>query len=227
MISGAKSTNSAACVLIWSLLPPAHRYSMRRLRTTSRSVLRNIATSACPVRSAVRDTPMRQTLPGYCPRATSDHAAAAPPSSDMNSRRSLDHFVGKREQAGRHFKAERLRRFEIDRKLKFSRLLDRKLAWLLAAQDAIDIRGSAPEYIVRIGPVRHQPAFPDKRAIGVNRGKPVTRRRCGDQFVMRDGERLRRNDQAAAPFMRKLGDSIFDLRHIVNWCRRQLDPKRW
>src|ERR1700747_2669669 len=75
---------------------------------------------------------------------------------------SFNNLVGEREQVGRHLKAERLRRFEIDREFEFGRLLDRKLAWLLAAKDAVDIGGSAPEYVVRIGPVRHQPAFPDK-----------------------------------------------------------------
>src|SRR5262249_29367085 len=49
----------------------------------------------------------------------------------------------------------------------------------------------------------------------------------GYHFVMRDGERIRQNNQAAAWFVRKLGDSAFDLRHIVDRRRRQLDPKRW
>jgi hypothetical protein len=51
--------------------------------------------------SATRDgsessiMPMRGIFPGCCARAASGHAAATPPRSDMNSRRSFDHLVGK------------------------------------------------------------------------------------------------------------------------------------
>ena len=50
------------------------------------------------------------SFPGRCPRAASGHAAAAPPSSDMNSRDcSFDHLVGAGEQHGRDFEAKGLR----------------------------------------------------------------------------------------------------------------------
>jgi len=49
-----------------------------------------------------------------CARAASGHAAAAPPSSDMNSR-SLNHLVGAAQQWQRHCDAERLGGLEVDR----------------------------------------------------------------------------------------------------------------
>jgi hypothetical protein len=77
-------------------------------------------------------TPMRRIRSGWCARAASGHAAAAPPSSVMNSRRPFDHLVGERQQLVGHFKAERLRRPEIDYQLKFRGLLDRQVGRLLA-----------------------------------------------------------------------------------------------
>jgi hypothetical protein len=87
--------------------------------------------------------PMRRTCPAVCARAASGHAAAAPPSSVMNSRRSFDHLVGtadlctaitvslfddpvgEREQLIRHVKAKCLRGLEIDYELELGRLQDR------------------------------------------------------------------------------------------------------
>src|SRR5262245_41497114 len=108
---------------------------------------------------------MRRIRSLYCARAASGHAAA-PASSVMNRVvSSLDHLVGEREQVGRNFEAERLCGFDVDRELELGRLLDRKLAWLLPAQDAVDIGRGAPENVVRIGAVRHESSLPDKRAI--------------------------------------------------------------
>ena len=50
---------------------------------------------------------------------------------------SFDHLVGAAEQRGRQVEPERLARLEIDYQLEFDRKLHRKLAWLLALEDAI------------------------------------------------------------------------------------------
>src|SRR5262249_679238 len=128
----------------------------------------------------------------------------------------FDHLVGSYQQLVRHLKAERLRTFAIDHQLELGRLLDRKVAWLRSPQDAIDIGRSPPEYVVRIGAIGHESPFRHKRSVRVDRGKAMLLCQCDDQFVMIDGERLRRNDEAAAWFTRKLADRPFDLRLVAD-----------
>ena len=92
--SGASATNSAACLRKRSASPAPHRRSMRTLRPTAQPAscnpCRNAARRACPsASSAARfmSTPTRRTRSVCCARAMSGHATAAPPRSDMNSRR--------------------------------------------------------------------------------------------------------------------------------------------
>ena len=70
-----------------------------------------------------------------CACAASGHAAAAPPSSEMNSAASLDHLVGAQLEFAIDRKAKLLRSLEIDDQLKFAWLLDRQIGRLRALQD--------------------------------------------------------------------------------------------
>jgi hypothetical protein len=56
-----------------------------------------------------------------------------------NSRHSLDHLVGAREQRRRHVQAERPGSFQVDHQLEYRRLLHRKVGGLLAFEYPIDI----------------------------------------------------------------------------------------
>ena len=73
---------------------------------------------------------------GCCARAASGHAAAAPPSSVMNSRRLHSITSSARASSdGRHVEAECLRRLEIDDQFELGRLHDRQVGGLRALQD--------------------------------------------------------------------------------------------
>ncbi len=47
------------------------------------------------------------------------------------SRSAIDYFVGERKHFIRHSEAERLGSLEVDNEIKFGRLLDREIGWLL------------------------------------------------------------------------------------------------
>src|SRR5262249_49154238 len=84
--------------------------------------------------------------------------SALPPKADMCSalahvcfgpkadiRRLFDHRIGALLEMDRHVKAKRLSGFQIDHQLEFDRSLHRKLTWLLAFKNAINIRRRAPK----------------------------------------------------------------------------------
>ena len=64
---------------------------------------------------------------------------------------SLDHLVSECENRWRQFEAEPFGSLEVDHGLVFCRLLERQIARLLAAQDAIDIAGRSAEQVDGLG----------------------------------------------------------------------------
>jgi hypothetical protein len=77
---------------------------------------------------------------------------------------SFNHLVGAGKQRFRHGKAERLSGFEIDHQLILVGRLYRKIGWLLALEDAIDIGGCTPVELV-ISPSRVSSEQPGKVGI--------------------------------------------------------------
>src|SRR3954453_4344965 len=69
----------------------------------------------------------------------------------------FDHLVGAAEQRGRQLEPERLSRFEINYQLEFDRKLHRKLARLLALEDAIGVARRATVTIETVVSVGQQP----------------------------------------------------------------------
>src|SRR5262245_34333708 len=121
------------------------------------------------VRKASLQYPNDQTLFGrrekFRRRATSGHPASLPemtgidpklPWSDLLGL--VDHLVGAQQNRSRHRKAERLGGLEVDRHLKFDRLLNGQVGRLRATENAIDIKGGATEYISQFSSVGKQTA---------------------------------------------------------------------
>ena len=78
-------------------------------------------------------------IAGCCARAASGHAAAAPPSSVMNSRRFIRSPRRRGRAASRDVEAERLGGLEIDHQLELGRLHHRQVGGLLPLEDATRI----------------------------------------------------------------------------------------
>src|SRR5712691_4696792 len=72
------------------------------------------------------------------------------------TRASFDHLVGKREQRRRQFETKRPGGSQVDHELVFGRLLERQLAGLLAAENAVDVAGGAAEDVEAVGAVERQ-----------------------------------------------------------------------
>ena len=99
------------------------------------------------------------SLPGCCARAASGHAAAAPPSSVMNSRRSHSITSSARASSvGGTVEAERLGGVQVDDEIELGRLLDRDVGRLRPAQNLVDIVGGAPEQVREVWSIGHQTA---------------------------------------------------------------------
>src|SRR6516162_3744420 len=80
---------------------------------------------------------------------------------------------------------------------RFRRKLDREIARLLAAQDAIDIGGGTAKDVYRAGSVGEQTAVSSKGRKVRDRGYVVTGRRRYNRRAMCDVEWTRRDDKAA------------------------------
>ena len=66
--------------------------------------------------------------------------------------RLLDHLVGCGEQRLRNGQAERFCALKIDNQFILGRRLHRKIAWLFALKDAIDVSRCSPKGLDPIGP---------------------------------------------------------------------------
>ena len=120
-----------------------------------------------------------------CPRAATGHAAAAPPSREMNWRRRIIRSPRRRGRAHRrHVEAERLGGLEVDHQLVLGRRLHRQVGGLLALEDAIDVAGRAPVLVDQVRPIGDQAAGGDKVAVRVDRGQLVPGRQRDDQIAM-------------------------------------------
>src|SRR5260370_20094871 len=91
-----------------------------------------------------------------CARAASGHAAAAPATSVMNSRRSFDNLVGEDVQLRRDRHPERVGCLAIDDQLEQRRLLNRQVGGPGALENFVDVACGAPVELRQTFPLTHQ-----------------------------------------------------------------------
>src|SRR5262245_63384717 len=103
----------------------------------------------------------------------------------------------------RHVKAKRLSGFQIDHQLEFDRSLHRKLTWLLAFKNAINIRRRAPKIIGQI--------ISDKSTVRVHRRKLIPGRKCNYLLAVSEGRGASYHDESTIRLMRKCANATFDL----------------
>ena len=133
-------------------------------------------------------------IAGCCARAASGHAAAAPPSSVMNSRRlhSITSSARASSESAALSRPSALAVLRLIDQLVLGRRLHRQVGRLLALEDAIDIAGRAPVLVDQIRSVGDQAAAGDEEAVGVDRGQSVPGRQRDDQIAMNDCQCARR-----------------------------------
>src|SRR5437667_9564866 len=149
--------------------------------------LRVAKVASAPTERPGARTPILGVRVARCARAASGHAAAAPPSSVMNSRllprnsirkpfgingvlvswirvrsahgNSFDHFVSLAKQQRRNGDAECLSGFEVDEKLELCRLLHREFTRLSAFQYLINVSSRPATDRQTVHPIRQKRAW--------------------------------------------------------------------
>src|SRR5262249_25410783 len=110
----------------------------------------------------------------------------------------------------------RLGGLEVHDHLEFGRKLHRKIARLLAAQNAINISGGATPGVSPVGSVGEQAAVPSKDRLAIDRRYVVAGRRQYDRRAMHQRESIRYDHKSASRLTPKGDDGRFDLSFALN-----------
>src|SRR5262249_21664776 len=116
-------------------------------------------------------------------------------------------------------KTERIGGLAVHDHLVFRRQLHRQIARLLAAQNAIHIRGGATKDVYIVRSVGEQGAVSGKSSIRINRRYVVSGRRRYDRRAMRARECIPNNDNAPSRLAPKGDDGGFDFYVATNGRR--------
>src|SRR5262249_11022958 len=94
--------------------------------------------------------------------------------------------------------------------------LNREIARLLAAQNAIDIGGGTTKGVYPVSSVGEQAAVFDKVRLRIDRRYVVSGRRQYNRCAMQRHEYIRHDDKAASGFAPKRDDGRFDFSVAMN-----------
>ena len=130
--------------------------------------LRNAFTRCVALASDVLRRNPTNGIAACCARAPTGQAAAAPPSSVTNSRRSFDHLIGAPEQRQRHGEAKSLRGLEVDDQLDLRGLLDWQIGWLFALENAAGVDAGLTERLRKTASIAQQATGRGERPILVD-----------------------------------------------------------
>src|SRR5215510_12481688 len=96
----------------------------------------------------------------------------------------FDQFVGAGDERPRNGEAERLGGLEVDHQVELGREVNRQVARLCSAQNAVDIGGSTPMQFGGVRSVRYQVALGGVGLVIGNRWQPVLSRQLQDQSAI-------------------------------------------
>src|SRR5262249_25029427 len=138
----------------------------------------------------------------------------------------LDYLISAGLQGQRHLQTKHLRGLEIDRSDKLDRDLHRKLGWLCAMEDAIDISGSTAKDVHVVWPVGKQSAFSSKDSVNIHRRYIVSGRCRNNWFSVGHQKSIRDDNQSTSrPAPKRAYSSLnFDL--AMNRRYNRLHPER-
>src|SRR5262249_28620211 len=110
----------------------------------------------------------------------------------------FDHLIRPRQHIRRNCQADLLRGLEIDDQLELLRLLDREISGLCAFQNLVHIRSSAPEQIVNVWAVGHEPPVFHIFWSVVCRWKPVLYREVCELCSLRSEYAARQQEDSVS-----------------------------
>jgi hypothetical protein len=112
--------------------------------------------------------------------------------------RLFDHLVGGRDKIGRKRKPKRTGSPKVDDKIEFRRCVDRKIARISTAKNAINVIGSLAEMVGYIGPIGDEPSVIGVFPLRINGGYASLRRKVNDCRPVVPENCVRHNEEAIA-----------------------------
>jgi len=140
---------------------------------------------------------------------------------------SFDQFVRAQQESLGDGEADGLCGLDVNRQLELGRELHRQLAYLGAAQDAVDVRCGPAIPIKLICCVCQKPARGDVGPTGVDRGQPVLCRQRDDRLASGGGVRGWQHKKAAIRRSRERVDRAYNVDRIANRHLDNLYAETW